>query len=66
MSMTGFRNLFLQGLQILFTTEYCLTRESHYVVILLEGSIGYRKVPCPAQSFDVVVKGYFDEGISRE
>jgi len=31
-----------------------------------EGSIGYRKVPCPAQSFDVVMKGYFDEGISRE
>lgn len=33
---------------------------------LAEGSIGYRKVPCPAQSFDVVMKGYFDEGISRE
>lgn len=31
-----------------------------------ECSIGYRKVPCPAQSFDVSVKGYFDEGISRE
>lgn len=31
-----------------------------------EGSIGYRKVPCPAQSFDVAMKGYFDEGISRE
>ena len=31
-----------------------------------EGSIGYWKVPCPTQSFDVVMKGYFDEGISRE
>jgi hypothetical protein len=31
-----------------------------------DGSIGYWKVPSPAQSFDVVMKGYFDEGISWE
>jgi hypothetical protein len=31
-----------------------------------EGSTGYRKVPCSAQSFDVAVKGCFDEGIDRD
>lgn len=42
-SMTGFRNLFLKGLQILFTAKYCLTRESHYVVILLKVALDIGK-----------------------
>ena len=31
------------GLQILFTTEYCVTRESHYVVILLKVALDIGK-----------------------